>query len=187
MPDKLEKYIIENRDQFDIYEPDPVAWKRIEKKIRLKSGINWRMVLIRAAGVAVIISLSFLASEFIHRLRDNRILTDRVGRKSKEVVIPELKEAEAYYAAMVNEKLAQMKDLISDHPDIEEELLADFSELDSIYLELKNDLKDNIANQEVINAIIENYKLKIDILEDMLMELNPDRNVNRPKNEDYDL
>jgi 3-hydroxyacyl-CoA dehydrogenase len=47
------------------------------------------------------------------------------------------------------------------------------SELDSMYYDLKSDLKDNMANQEVIEAIIENYRLKITILEDILTEITP--------------
>lgn len=185
--DKLERYIKENREQFDRYEPDSFVWEKIERDMQPKSRMDWRIVLTRVAGVAAIFAVAFLTSEFIHREREDGMRNDRIVKKIKEIVIPELQEAEAYYAGIVNEKLAEMKLLASDHPDIEKELQDDFTELDSIYLELKNDLRDNIANQEVINAIIEIYRLRIEILEDMLSELNPDRNVSEPKNEGYDL
>ncbi|MBN1158729.1 MAG: hypothetical protein JXA61_05060 [Bacteroidales bacterium] len=187
MPDRLEKYIRKNRDQFDQYEPDPGIWKKIELSIRPKSRKDWRIVLIRAAGVAAIFVLVFLISEFIHRDRKVELQTRWFGKRNKEIVIPELKEAEAYYASIVNEKLEQMRSLITDHPDIEKELQYDFSELDSMYLELKDDLRDNVASQEVINAIIENYRLRIDILEDILMELDPEYYVAEPKKKEYDL
>jgi hypothetical protein len=40
--------------------------------------------------------------------------------------------------------------------------------LDSIRTDLKKDLKDNVANQEVIEAMIQNYRIKLQLLEDML-------------------
>jgi hypothetical protein len=82
-----------------------------------------------------------------------------------------LKEAETYYTNIVNQKLDELKPIIANCPSLVEELNYDLSELDSVYLDLKRDLKDNMANQEVIEAIIENYRLKITILEDLLNEI----------------
>ena len=45
---------------------------------------------------------------------------------------------------------------------------AEFQMLDSAYVELKNDLKDNVDNEEVINAMIQNYRIKLQILEQIL-------------------
>jgi hypothetical protein len=88
-----------------------------------------------------------------------------------ESAIPALKETEAYYAGLVNQKLDELKPIIASCPSLEEELNLDMSELDSVYTDLKNDLKDNMANQAVIEAIIDNYRLKIRILEDLLSEI----------------
>jgi len=187
MPDKFEKFIAKNRDQFDVHEPDPGIWKKVERKIRPKRRLDWRIMLIRAAGVAAIFVVSFFINEFIHRLGQDRPLAEKSGKQRKEIVIPELREAEAYYAGIINEKLEEMRPIISGCPDLEEELQLDFSELDSIYLELKNDLRDNIANQEVITAIIENYRLKIEILEEMLLELDSENDVCIPNTDEYAL
>jgi hypothetical protein len=35
-------------------------------------------------------------------------------------------------------------------------------------LQIRNDLKDNVASEEVIGALIRNYRLRIELLEDML-------------------
>ncbi|MGD2034222.1 MAG: hypothetical protein PVF73_04140, partial [Bacteroidales bacterium] len=65
---------------------------------------------------------------------------------------------------------------------LEEELQTDLSELDSIYEGLKDDLKDNIANHEVIEAMIQNYRLRIAILEDMLLFLDQEDEENNTNN-----
>ncbi len=43
--DKLEKYIISNRDEFDDLEPSPNLWDKIEKPKGRTIKINWRSVL----------------------------------------------------------------------------------------------------------------------------------------------
>jgi hypothetical protein len=95
------------------------------------------------------------------------VISEREGTNILQE-IPELKEAEIYYTNLLNEKISQIEPLISRHPELEETLQQDLSELDSIYLELQKDLRDNIANDEVVEAMIQNYILKIEILEDLL-------------------
>lgn len=168
MKDRFEKYIEENRDQFDFHDPDPRVWDRISKDIAKARSINWKVVLSRAAIVVAIFSVSFMASEMVHRYNGSKISSVQKGRG-----LPGLKEAEAYYSSLVNQKLDELKPVIANCPSLQEELDYDLSELDSVYADLKSDLKDNAANQEVIQAIIENYRLKITILEDILTELEP--------------
>ena len=52
---------------------------------------------------------------------------------------------------------------------------------------MKADLKDNVANQEVIEAIIENYRLRIAILEELLTELKPEDGMCVSKINHYEL
>jgi len=60
------------------------------------------------------------------------------------------------------------------------------SHLDSLCTEIKKDLKDNVANQEVIEALIQNYRIRIRLLEDMLTILK--ENENKPaKKKSYEL
>jgi len=40
-----------------------------------------------------------------------------------------------------------------------------------VYEELKNDLDDHAANQEIIEAMIQNYRLRLGILEQILAQL----------------
>ena len=40
-----------------------------------------------------------------------------------------------------------------------------------LFKSLKEDLKDNADNEEVVFAMIQNYRLKLDILEEILLQL----------------
>jgi hypothetical protein len=59
-------------------------------------------------------------------------------------------------------------------------------QIDSICSEIKKDLKDNVANQDVIEALIQNYRIKIRLLEDML-ELLKENEENPVKSKSHEL
>lgn len=184
MTDRFEDFIREHSSEFDLHEPGKDLWAGIEQKIGGKKAFNWRYILSRAA----IIVMIFGASLMVQRLwlsDDRKKLTNK--EKNVEIEIPELKEAETYYKGLINAKLNEVKPLLSQYPSLEEELHTDLNELDSIYNGLKIDLKDNIANQEVIEAMIQNYRLRISILEDMLVFLESQTDNDSIKNTGYEL
>lgn len=184
MRDNLEKFIHKNREEFDSYEPDDGLWNKIEKKIRPHKTISWRMVVNRAAAVILI----FAASYMVNRYFDKDRVADRIrSKKEKPVIIPELREAEIYYSGLINEKLQEIKPMLADNPMLEKEINVDLNQLDSIYDGLKQDLMDNIANQEVIEAMIQNYRLRLSILEDVLSQLKPEDNDPKTKDNSYDM
>jgi hypothetical protein len=187
MHDKLEQYIAENRDQFDREVPDPEVWKKVERSLRPKFAVNWRFVLWRAAGVASIVALSFLAGRYFNKQAEEGMLSGRAPDLEEEIVIPELQEAEAYYTGLVHEKMEEIRPMMLGCPSLEEDIQSEFAELDNICRELKRDLRDNIANEEVIQAIIDNYRMKIEILEMMIGELQAENDYCIPNTQEYEM
>ena len=185
MEDKFEKFIKENRDAFEIHEPDTKIWNRIESNLRFNPRPGWKNILQRVAVVAVIFAASYAVNEMVHRYTHGELKADHTATKSNAV--PGLKEAEAYYTTLLNQKMDELKPVMANCPALAEELNYDMSELDSVYTDLKRDLKDNMANQEVVEAIIENYRLKIRILEELLSEIKPHEDECLSKNDGYAL
>ena len=167
MKDRLEQFISDNRDQFDPYEPDDKLWAGIENNIHGKKTfrIGWKGVMWRAAAVILIFGASYGIQEYLHQRK-----ALMAGQEVNEIIksIPELQEAEIYYTSLLNDKISQIGPLLEQNPELGESLQQDLSELDSIYAELQLDLRDNIANDEIVEAMIQNYILKIQILEDLL-------------------
>lgn len=170
-PDKLEKYMLEHRQEFDDMEPDPSLWERIDTRtapvVRINwMGIGWKV----AAGIAI-----FIASYYFHDYMSER----NYGKENfmagfNEEASPiarELLEAEAYYTARISHTKDEVFRLAAADPDLRREIDMQMVDLDRVFTELKKDLKDNAANEEVIEAMIQNYRLKLDILEDMLRQL----------------
>ena len=187
MDDSFEKFVRSKQDEFDFREPDPGLWKKIQADIRPHKRINWQLILSRAAMVAIIFAASYGINEYFHQVRNRNSNSMGNHANGKGNNIPGLKEAEAYYTGLVNEKMAELKPIMANCPSLEEELKFDMSELDSVYIDLKADLKDNMANQEVIEAIIENYRMKISILEDLLKQIDPEDDECVSKPVDYAL
>lgn len=83
----------------------------------------------------------------------------------------ELAEIQAFYASMINEKRSKLLQFSSKQPEIGKDIDNEFTQIDSIYSVMLNDLKDNINNQEVIEAMILNYRARIQVLDMMLQQL----------------
>jgi hypothetical protein len=183
-PDKLEKYILDHRDQFDDQEPDPAIWDRVETRKAPLIRINWKDVAWKAAAVAAI----FVASYFFHDYMASRNQSPEklFGKKLEDAspMVRELIEAEAYYSSMISQKQDEIFQLTASNPEIRHEIDMEMVDLDRVYSELKEDLKDNAHNEEVIEAMIQNYRLKLDILEEMLSQLKQsDESQNEQDNE----
>jgi hypothetical protein len=186
MKDRLEQFISDNRDQFDLYQPDEKLWAGIETNIQVKKTfrIGWKGVMWRAAAVILIFGASFGIQEYLHQRK-----AMMAGQEEKEIIknIPELKEAEIYYTSLLNEKISQIQPLIEQYPELGASLNQDLSELDSIYDGLQMDLRDNIANDEVVEAMIQNYVLKIQILEDLLEYMDESSKNNEDEQSEVEI
>jgi hypothetical protein len=180
--DKIEDYIRNNRKDLDKYTPSPDTWKKIKAGVRKgKTPLIW---LSSAAMIVVILGTA--AMYYIWENKGKSLYSNKEINAILEKTDPHLKETEIYYNNLVNNLYSEATPLLTDYPDIEKELFKDLSEIDSICTDIKKDLKDNIANQEVIEALINNYRIKIRLLEDMLNILKQNEN-DKEKNDAHAL
>lgn len=179
--DKLERYILEKRDDLDRYRPDNSVWERIERETHKKKP-SFIKIFSRVAVLIILAGLPFLLFYYIDVLSQ--------GNKSERYegyISSELKEAELYYTIKVDGLLEKTRPLLTDKPDLEKELMDDILKLDSICNQIKNDLRDNVSNQEVIEALILNYRTKVEILEEMLSVLEEKENLNPQNTQSHEL
>jgi hypothetical protein len=181
--DKLEEHIRKNREDLDRYSPSKGIWKRIKRGLKKKKSplTKWLSV---AAMVIVILGTALVL------LRPGTGWSDNGSRTSRDIRQiqnnPQLKETEIYYNNLINSLYREATPLMTGNPEIKKELNSDISQLDSICSEIKKDFKDNVSNQEVVEALIQNYRIKIRLLEDMLIILKGN-DGNLKKNKNYEL
>ena len=99
----------------------------------------------------------------------------------------EIQETEQYYSQMVAQRYNELRPFLASDPVADEMLTADMEELDEVYEDLKEDLKDDVSNPEVIEAMILNYRVKLEILEDLLNQLKEKENQDYESDESYSL
>lgn len=187
MKDRLEKFIQENRQDFDMHTPSDAVWAKIQTNIagEKKRSLPWRRIVWNAAAVILIFFSSYVVLEYVHYKNDP--LNPGLAIRNNEQLAP-LVEAEVYYTAQVNNKLAEVEELIQKYPDIADELRNDLLQIDSMNADLKKDLKDNIANEEIVESLIQNYRIKLEILEEMLRQLDAQNTDNNDEKIDgYEL
>jgi hypothetical protein len=177
--DDLEEYIMKHREELDRYKPSSGIRKRLVRS--LKTGKNsWFRLSAVAAMITVIMGTAviFFKPGFKSVRDNNSKMSSQAGFQ--------LKETEIYYNNLATSLYAEATPMLAKNPEIKKELSMDLSQIDSICGEIKKDLKDNIANRDVVEALIQNYRIKIRILEDML-KLLKESEGNTEKRNNHEL
>lgn len=79
----------------------------------------------------------------------------------------ELAEVKAYYSEIIKSKKAEVFYCTQNNPDVKNEINNEFGQLDKAFKELQNDLRENLDNSQVVDAMIQNYRMKLEVLEYM--------------------
>jgi len=174
--DKLEKYIIENRDEFDDVEPSSELWEKIQKPERQRIKVNWRSALMKAAAIVAIFISSYYFHDFMQNHNQDITTADAEGHN--ETLI-KLKEASYYYTSQIEDTKQVVFQLIGNDPQLKHDINSELLDLDKTLKELKEDLKDNVNNEEVVEAMIQNYRLKLTILNDILRQIKSSNKKNK--------
>lgn len=174
MEDKLRKWVDAQRDEFEIHDLDTdQGWEQVSTRLAragAKTSGSRKWLSVAASVIALLVAGAVLYP----------LLTG--PEDPSESIFSgnyELSEARNYYTSEINVRLAAAKRLVDDPT-----IFEDIEELDKALAELKNDLKDNADNEEVIIAMMENYQLKLKILDRILDHLKKKEMSDKRKNEE---
>ena len=148
MRDNFKEYIEGNIEEFDSSFDVNRGWSNFQKKNAPKRKLTWWAV---AASIALLVSVFGMT-----------LLIE----KSESRELSEWEEVELFYQNQIDGMTLLVKNQTSD-----ESILYDLEEMDKAFDEIKKDLQDDAANEEVIEAMMNHYRLKLEILERMLDEI----------------
>lgn len=186
----IEKIIKNNRAALDSDEPADGHFERFEEKLKSfhKEKVDsetkvtplfYRSWMKIAVAVVILIGFGFILFNIGYHNGSNRLASD-----NNEIMLsPELEQVEFYYSSMADERLADIDDLVSDSLEtmkIKEMVHIELSELKHNYGELLEEYKKNPDDERIIDAIINNYRIRADILDNIINKLNELKN---PENE----
>lgn len=165
---KLEDFMRENRDDFDLRLPSPDVWDKIESKLDTQKKKTRTLTLWKVSvAVAAVLVLALIGTFMLN----NQDPYQRYANVSDPVLL-ELLETEAFYAKKVSSQMNEINKCYKIFPELKNDIETDLNELDDMYEELENDLNDNFYNREVIEAMIQNNRLRLEMVDRVLDQIN---------------
>ena len=165
--DNFEKHIRDHADQFNERRADKdKMWAKISEELhqaKPKVIPLWKRPLFRVA--ASVLLLLGVASFFGLSVLNNN--AEKAQYASKELM-----EIDMYYKDLVSYQVELVKNNKALSEDNKAEFLSFINELDAEYEVLKEEMQKNLDNELVLEAIVSNYKKRIELIENLLHLLN---------------
>lgn len=174
--DNFEKYIKSHRDQFDDRNPDPLVWERISAQLPVSRTEGRRVAMWKltaaAAAVVALVMMGIVAGMYMNR------------GVTMDPAYADFMETQKYYQSQYTEKKSELSQYVYD-PEVDEDL----QELDRMYQELSEELATtNKPNKsELINAMIEVYRTRIELLERVMTQIENKTNAQPTNLDDENL
>lgn len=169
--DEFEKFIKQNKSKFNDHKADTSKiWNAINLELdkpKTKVVPLWESTIFKVAA-SVIIILGILT-----------IVKLSVGINSdsnSNLANTELQEINFHYQKLIVAQVNLVKKNTNLSADNKEEFLGFIEELDKEYNTLIIDLNDNLDNELVLEAIVNNYKKRIELLENLLKQIKESKN-----------
>ncbi len=148
--DNIEKFIIENKANFDESRDPEKGWDRLNGKLNARS-TNWEVYWKVAAVIFFACTLVLSVLQF--------------QNAPKVQQVAEVSSLEGYYAQQINLKKMEYRALATDSQTAE--LLTDLEKMDAAYAELSESFFE-VNDPEVAEAMMENLRLRIVILNEQI-------------------
>ena len=181
--DNLEKFITNNREDFDTEIPNLKIWAELDRQLPKQEApmeakrISIRRFLSIAAAVTLLIGFGIGIGFYLSPPAKELISLGDIS--------PEYAEVEQYYTQQVSDKLATLANYKATTPEIQ----ADLEELDQGMKDLQKELSVIPKSKEeaIVNDIIDLYKTKVAILEKLLESIQSSNQKNSIQNETVDI
>lgn len=173
--DDFEKHIRENKALFEVQKAEKEKlWNGIVKELNAaetKVLPLWKSPLLRvAASITLLFGLTMIIGLSVYN-RDKYYAPEHVANL-------ELQDIDAHYAGLVSQQVQ----LLMDYPELstqdKKEFLSFLEELDDEHELLKLEMAKNLDNERVLEAIVANYKKRIELIEKLLKQINDAKATN---------
>jgi hypothetical protein len=179
----IDEIIRSNSDIFDGNEPMDGHLERFSWKLerRLHAQATKRSIvpyLLKAAVVTLLVTISSIWT-WEHFIRQDS------SRMTLGQVSPQYKEVENYYVHQVNLMESEINTVnLSNNPEQKQVLMNEMKSMDSVYVQLQKELKVNPNDERIINAMIQHYQTKVEVMTYIVNQLKEVKNGNLNKQKD---
>jgi HAMP domain-containing protein len=177
MSRKLEKFIGDNRNEFDDVVPSAKVWENIAAGFRGKEKKKFILTPLYKWSIAAVILISAGITVFL--MLNNNKPTDAAVAVVKNDSATDIAAIAPEYAPEVNEfaklvllKQEELRSLAPEQPELYKKFATDINQLDSSYKSLKNQLGATPNREMLIEAMIQNLQLQLNVLNQQLNIIN---------------
>lgn len=175
--DNLEDFIKKNKEGFNTKSPSPDVWNRIREEQREEEVIpiskgkraSMTMQVMRMAASFLILALAaFGGYKLLESPTSNG---DAIVQNQESSFSNEVAELDQYYESQVKGQFAKVEGLIASD-EILEEIKAELDILDNEKSKLLSDYEKNTNDKEIVEALMNTYRMKLNVLENIIKLLN---------------
>lgn len=170
MKNNFENYFSET--DFDFQEPESGHFERFENKLKASKKsdkLSWKWLSVAAS---ILLMVGFWFGKMQQKASID--LAD---------ISPKLEEVQGYFVAAIHQKTTVLeKNKTLENELIVKQTLSQLEDLEKEYQHLLKELNKQGNQEKIINFMIENYQLRLEILENMLKKINQ---IKKLKNEIY--
>jgi len=156
-------------ERFAESEEEPIAghFERFSEKLiqkERKRRLNTLILKVAASIVFIVLSSGLLLY-----LKVQRTEIQYLSSQNNEI-----KEAGIYYTNLINSEISDIEKMAKEGIGSEKEVLEvkkEFSEMDSLFHNLEEDYQSNPNDERVVNAVIEYYRAKLEIVNTIKSDL----------------
>lgn len=173
--ESLENLFQRIHDDFDFEEPKVGHQERFLEKLNNANGVvatlprkrNWWKPLSIAASIALVCVLGI------------QLFSNQPTIKEQVVEIaPEVSETEFYFASLIEEQVQLLKQEKSpETAKLVDDTLSKLGELEADYKILEQELINGGNSKMILNAMITNFQIRIDLLEEVLANVETIKNL----------
>ena len=158
---KLEEIIRNNPDAFNSEEPSSNHFGKFLEKLDAKQIHRRREIWIRrlthvaaaAAVILLVVSITLLRK------------TSHTDAGISYNTSTEVKEIEVFYQNQIERSLQALNTTLKQCPAQKKNLSSCLKELNKSFESIQNDLKENPGDERIINALVNNYRTKLEVLD----------------------
>ena len=174
MSDKLKDFVQAHREEFDSFSPRPDLWQDIAADLKIGQtapaeapvqeakvfALNWNTAWRFAAAVALLVAVGFALRYLnVNGSQTAAPLAANGQPVTLEKIAPELRQLETRYVQVIEKKESKLKAMGAE---------VQFAELDSAYNELKKELYTTPNKEVLLQAMGDNLKMRIALLNQQL-------------------
>jgi len=175
----LENKIMNNRPEFDHDEPGDGHFERFTEKLR-SANMERRFYIpyyLKIAVVLLFVSISSIAIYELIRPAQWGAGGYTIGRLS-----PEYREVEDFFIHTINTKYDMLESLNNEDNEQTKMIRDELKEMDVVFQNLSKELQHDPNNERLINAMIQHYQMKLEILNSIISQLEEIKQITSKNN-----